>query len=180
MDFFESHLAPWGILVFTTHGLRYVRALFARRDWLGLERQVAAEMLREFAEQGFSYRDYPSRADYGISLTAPAWVCKSVESRASMRLLTYLETGWRGTQDAVSCLRTGPQFTVEELLTGRSGWTVRELTQATRYTEKAIRQALRNIGAQPENRADEMAQWSLVAKDDAGSHSGEPKHPRAD
>jgi SAM-dependent methyltransferase len=117
LDLFEAVLVPDGILVFTTHGRPMAGRL--RDPELGPmhipDAQVREAILSDYDEQAFGYADYelpdghrdalslPKR--YGTSLARPSWVCRQVEDRPGLRLLTYMEGRWGGSQDVIACLR---------------------------------------------------------------------------
>jgi SAM-dependent methyltransferase len=112
LEFFESRLARRGLLVFTTCGRNIAAALRAGRDF-GLPPDTAEGLLADYEREGFGYRDYPSpqRAEmewesrgYGLSLAKPAWACAQLAKRPGLRLVSYLESGFNHSQDAVGCL----------------------------------------------------------------------------
>jgi SAM-dependent methyltransferase len=104
LPWFERHLGKGGVLVFTTHGRLIadeVRAGRRRFPVTDLDALVTA-----YERDGFGYEPYvDSEADYGISLSSPAWVCKELERCPSLELVIYTERGWNGRQDAVTCIR---------------------------------------------------------------------------
>ncbi len=104
LPWFERQLRDGGILVFTTHGrsiadeIRSGRREFPVRD---LNALVAA-----YDGGGFGYEPYPNHQwDYGMSLSAPAWVCGELQRCPDLKLLMYTEQGWDGFQDAVACVK---------------------------------------------------------------------------
>jgi SAM-dependent methyltransferase len=105
-DLFESALAPGGLLVFTTHGRRQAHLIktgeleFPR---LGPER--TERLLEEFDRTGFGYQNRHGQDNYGISLSAPSWVCGQLEQRSGWRLVTCTEMAWNNFQDSYACVR---------------------------------------------------------------------------
>ena len=114
LDFFESVLAPGGVLVFTTNGRS--AAAHLRDPELGeqlLMDPARGKLLRGYSKKDFGYADYlvdpefrasMSMAErYGLSLAGPSWVCSLIEARPRLQLLTYMENRW-STQDVVGCM----------------------------------------------------------------------------
>jgi SAM-dependent methyltransferase len=113
LDFFDSHLARRGLLVFTTHGRNVASALRAGRDF-GLRAESVEGMLASYEREGFGYGDYPAALrdemnwesrGYGLSVATPAWVCARIAERPGLRLVSYLERGFNHSQDAIACLK---------------------------------------------------------------------------
>ncbi len=121
LDLFESLLDPnRGLLVFTTHGHLVAERVRRGIRPFGMDEQQIASFLGDFDRDGFAYYDHmagePRRvgqmpSNYGISLASPAWVCRELESRESLRLVHYMESGWGKdqtwwSQDVVACVRS--------------------------------------------------------------------------
>jgi SAM-dependent methyltransferase len=115
LEFFASHLAAGGVLVFTTHGRRiagWLRAMVAGQDGPH-ERKPAynllgheiRQLLSDLDRGGFGYQGYPQRGEYGFSLSRPDWVVRQILERPSLRLLALTESGWAGQQDIVACVK---------------------------------------------------------------------------
>jgi SAM-dependent methyltransferase len=115
-DFFESVLGPGGILIFTTCGRNIAARLSEEETGKGLMSEADRRelILRGFEEEGFGYCDYHMEGvmrdslslpeNFGISAAQPSWVCRMIEGRPGLQLVTYTENRW-GAQDVVTCLR---------------------------------------------------------------------------
>jgi SAM-dependent methyltransferase len=107
--FFQDHLTPGGLLVFTTHGHYYADALSDDRKlpaFAVLDAKSRAALLADFRVHGFGYQAYPGVNDYGLSLSAPSWVtARLADLTQELRLVSYTERAWRGTHDIVACQR---------------------------------------------------------------------------
>jgi SAM-dependent methyltransferase len=119
---FDSRLAPDGIVVFTTSGrggYEVLRDLLPdrkpdevapasidkARQYFPLPDEILPDFASSYEREGFAYRDLAEGADYGTSLTSPAWVCRQVERSPHLRLVNYMERGWGSMQDVVACQR---------------------------------------------------------------------------
>jgi SAM-dependent methyltransferase len=104
LNFLVDRLAPEGILVFTTHGAWYAERIRENASPLGgVSQDTQFGMLRSFDEAGFGFAGYPERDAYGLSLSAPSAVAGYLQRPNGLRLVLYLERGWRGHQDVVAC-----------------------------------------------------------------------------
>ena len=115
LEFFETCLRPWGLLVFATSG----------------RNQVTAETADDFRRGGFVYRD-------DTAVASPAWVCEQLGARPGLRLIGYTERGWHQEHDVVACARVGPRVQVNELRAAQPSITDEELIEATGYDESTI------------------------------------------
>ena len=104
LNLFSRSLAPGGVLVFTTHGVRIAEMIRTSESCFGLTPESAQDLLSEYEQGEFSYRDYRPGANYGVSLSKRAWVEAQVAQTAGLRLLQIREPGWCF-QDAVVCVR---------------------------------------------------------------------------
>jgi len=116
LEFFASHMAPGGVLVFTTHGRRiagWLRDMVVGQDGpherkpaYNLLRHEILQLLEDLGREGFGYQGYPAREEeYGFSLSGPDWVVRRVLETQSLRLLMLAESGWAGQQDIVACVK---------------------------------------------------------------------------
>jgi SAM-dependent methyltransferase len=103
LSFMVDHLARDGLLVFTAHGAWYANRIRVNPASLGgWPEEVQLQMLRAFDETGFGFAGDPQRG-YGISLSTPSVVAGHLRALSDLRLVLYLERGWRGWQDVVAC-----------------------------------------------------------------------------
>jgi hypothetical protein len=98
-------LAPFGVLVFTTHGRQSHLAAIEHPEYYGLEGARRRRILRDYERVGFGYVDYPDHSGYGISLAEPAWVCRLVMNIKGLRLVGLNEKSWDNHQDVCACVR---------------------------------------------------------------------------
>jgi SAM-dependent methyltransferase len=145
LEFLESRLRPWGILVFTTLGRLERNALPGE-----LEPEVAKAMRTELLQEGFSYRGGRSGSDSSIAIASPAWVCRKLEARPGLWLVTYAERGWNHAQDAIACARVGPRWLIKEIVESQETISVRQLVEATGYDEPTVSRLLEALGSRPE------------------------------
>jgi SAM-dependent methyltransferase len=104
LEFLADRLAPEGLLVFTTHGPWYAERIREDASPLpGLPHEAQLAMLRDFDATGFGFAGYPRQNAYGLSLSAPKVVARHLQVLNDIRLVLYLERGWRGYQDVVAC-----------------------------------------------------------------------------
>ena len=104
LPWFERHLREEGILVFTTHGRLHAEEIRSGRQKFPVT--DLGELVAAYQRDGFGYQPYLDfEADYGISLSSPAWVCRELERCPDLELLMYTERGWMSRQDAVTCVR---------------------------------------------------------------------------
>lgn len=102
---FADHLREPGLLVFTTHGRFHARRLRSGQTRLGLSDWAARTVLSDYDRAGFGFQSYAGQDGYGISLSAPPWVCAQVLATSGLRLAGYQERGWSDHQDVVACVK---------------------------------------------------------------------------
>jgi len=114
----SDHLAPDGVLVFTTHG-RTAQWVFEKhtlaKSPMTVEQFDTAKF--EFAKFGFAFIDYStgmirhindktgaavSKGQYGLSFSRPDWVCRLLCEFPSLTLQSYTEGGWGKNHDVVA------------------------------------------------------------------------------
>ncbi len=91
-----------GVIVFTTQG-RCVSSLLARGRRNIAENIDKPALLEEYARTGFAYQRYfESNAgeDYGLALTSPEWLMRTLQRYPDIIMRAYLEEAW-GMQDVV-------------------------------------------------------------------------------
>jgi SAM-dependent methyltransferase len=115
LEFFESALTDRGLVIFTTCGRKIAAKLADHEDGATFmkEADARATILEGYNETGFGYANYSlpdgMREDlslpetYGISLVKPSWVCRVLERRTSLQLVSFTENRW-GSQDVLTCM----------------------------------------------------------------------------
>jgi SAM-dependent methyltransferase len=118
LDVFESALVVGGIVIFTTCGRKIAAKLEDDEDGATFmkEADARAAILEGYKETGFGFANYSlpdemhdelSLPDtYGISLVEPSWVCRLLESRPGLQLVSFTENRW-ASQDVLTCMRLG-------------------------------------------------------------------------
>jgi SAM-dependent methyltransferase len=105
LTFFQSVLAPGGVLVFTTHGRQAHAWITAKNRDYGLGERNCVELCSQYAATGFGYADYPGQHEFGISLAEPAWVTRLLTSLPELRLVALSEKSWDLHHDVFACVR---------------------------------------------------------------------------
>jgi SAM-dependent methyltransferase len=98
LRFFARHLAPDGVVVFTTHGEFVAHRLPTDEFDYGLERTAITRMTVEYARTGFAYADYANTTGYGVSISTPAWI-RNAAHEAGLREVYFAPRGWDAHQD---------------------------------------------------------------------------------
>ena len=101
LRFFHRHTNPDGVIVFTTHGDLVVNRLRTRERLYNLKEAAVAHVVEQFDRGGFAFHDYPWSVGYGISVSAPAWVRKTVGDIHGLRVIAITAADWGEHQDAV-------------------------------------------------------------------------------
>jgi SAM-dependent methyltransferase len=101
---FKRHLAPGGLLVFTTMGDYVARRLPTHEFDYGLTDDQIPSITDEYARTGFGFSDYPPGSydvatSCGVTLTSPRWVREQVRRAGSLREVYFAERGWDDHQD---------------------------------------------------------------------------------
>lgn len=104
LQFFESHLAPGGVLIFTVAGQHPVDGLRNGEFDYGLPDEAVGRLLAQFDGGGFGYVDYPGQVGYGVAISSPSWVRHQVRSATSLRIVDYCKRGCGDHQDVVTCV----------------------------------------------------------------------------
>lgn len=112
LEFFANHLAPDGLLVFSTLG-RFAALYPPQRQVL---RNEHLEPLRSaYLSEGFAYMDQTDprcpwhtptlESGYGLTWASPSWVLQQVTRVPNLRLLALWERGWNEHQDLVIAVK---------------------------------------------------------------------------
>lgn len=108
LEFFFQALNNKGVLVFTSHG-RFVRNRIEndsdRARTYGLFPVQRLNVLHQYETTGYGYANYPSAADYGISITKPSWIIKLLEDNEGFKIISYTERCWDNHQDVIACVK---------------------------------------------------------------------------
>ena len=100
-----------GVIVLTTQG-RTVASHLARGRRNVAENVDKAALLEEFSRDGFAYQRYfesNAEEDYGLALTSPEWVMRTLQRYPDVLLRAYLEEAW-GMQDVVILYKKSGHF----------------------------------------------------------------------
>jgi len=100
-----------GVIVFTTQG-RTVSSLLARGRRNVAENIDKPALLEEYARTGFAYQRYFESnevEDYGLALSSPEWVMRTLQRYPDVILRAYLEEAW-GMQDVVILYKRAGHF----------------------------------------------------------------------
>ena len=99
LRFFQRHLSPHGLLIFTAAGDRV-------RDWMtsgefdyGVAKSAIPQITSEYQNAGYGYTDYPYMPDYGISLTSPEWIRARAIEVGKLSEVYFAKHGWDNHQD---------------------------------------------------------------------------------
>ncbi len=105
LAFFARHLAPGGLLLFTTHGDYVAGRVLEQADFYGLLRAEISALTEAYRQHGHGYLDYPEAPGYGVSLTAPAWVRQQAHEVGGLREVYFRAHGWDEHQDVYGFVR---------------------------------------------------------------------------
>lgn len=104
LDLFRSVLTKDGLLLFSTHGEFVAERLERFSAFYGLSSEQIKAIKDQYARRGFGYADYSNLTGYGISLSAPEWIKRTLKSH-SLDLAAFMPKGWDNHHDvwAVKC-----------------------------------------------------------------------------
>lgn len=102
---FSRSLNPGGIAVVSLQGRHspYIQ----KHKWKYIDDARFAKAEAGFRAEGFGYVDYNEKAKffeqdaYGVTLSAPSWVMRCLESDDSIRITGFIERAWDECQDVV-------------------------------------------------------------------------------
>lgn len=100
-----------GVIVLTTQG-RSVSSLLARGRRNIAENIDKAALLEEYARTGFAYQRYfesNAEEDYGLTLSSPEWVLRTLQRYPDIIVRAYLEEAW-GMQDVIILYKKAGHF----------------------------------------------------------------------
>ena len=100
-----------GVIVFTVQG-RTVASHLARGRRNVAENVDKPALLEEFARTGFAYQRYfesTPAEDYGLALSSPAWVMRTLQRYPDVIVRAWLEEAW-GMQDVVILYKKAGHF----------------------------------------------------------------------
>lgn len=99
LQFFQRHLAPGGLLIFTAAGRRVVEWMLSGQFDYGIASASIPRVTEAYRDSGYGYTDYPYMTDYGISMTSPEWIRRHIEQIGDLREVYFQEHGWDDHQD---------------------------------------------------------------------------------
>ncbi len=102
---FRRHLAPGGMMIFTTHGDFVARRIPTRDFDYGLAAEQMARIGQRYPKEGYGFEDYPGEKDYGVSLTSPDWIRTRIREVGGLGEVFFKERGWDNHQDVFGFIR---------------------------------------------------------------------------
>ncbi len=96
---FRRHLAPGGLMIFTTHGDFVARRIPTQDFDYGLSQDQIHRIGISYPQTGYGFADYPGEKDYGVSLTSPEWIRSRVLEVGGLSEVFFKERGWDNHQD---------------------------------------------------------------------------------
>jgi SAM-dependent methyltransferase len=102
---FQRHLAPGGIMIFTTHGDFVLRRIPTQEFDYGLAAEQVSRIVADYPATGYAFEDYPGEKDYGVSLTSPEWIRARIRELGGLREVSFKERGWDDHQDVFGFVR---------------------------------------------------------------------------
>jgi SAM-dependent methyltransferase len=109
LELLRAHLAPGGLLLFSSHGRNAVKRW--RRD-----DERAGAIAADFREHGFGYRDHPGVEGYGTSAFTAAWIAAQLSACEDLMLVGFVERGLADHQDLTVLLKMDVHHPQNELL----------------------------------------------------------------
>lgn len=105
LKFFQRHLSPGGLVLFTTQGDRVVEQMVNRTFDYGIAAEQIPVITESYKRVGFGYTDYPYMSNYGIALTSTAWIRKQVQQVNGLQEVYFRAHGWDDHQDVFGFAR---------------------------------------------------------------------------
>jgi SAM-dependent methyltransferase len=103
---FVRHLAPGGLVVFTTHGDFAAQRVSQREFDYSIPEEQIGGIVDEFKRTGYGFADYAGEKNWGVSLTSPEWIRARVRELGSLREVYFKECGWDNHQDVFGFVKT--------------------------------------------------------------------------
>lgn len=110
MALFSRSLNPGGIAVVTLQGRHSPH--IQKHKWKYIDDASFAKAEAGFRAEGFGYVDYNLKAQffeqdaYGVTLSSPSWVMRTLEADESIRITGFMERRWDECQDVVVFKKT--------------------------------------------------------------------------
>ena len=103
LDVLTDALNPNGILGITTCARG---AMWAQNNVWEFIHPVRFETAkRQYDLGGFGYAEYSDGANYGMTYIDPSWMLRYIYGKQDFLLLSLVEKGWHGVQDAYFIMR---------------------------------------------------------------------------
>jgi SAM-dependent methyltransferase len=94
LSFLVDHLAPRGLLVFTTVGENNAIELLSQ----GIKEHQVGQMLAAYRDSGFSYQEYEGQPGWGLTMCSSRFVRDELERHSSLEFVRFEPHAW-GPQD---------------------------------------------------------------------------------
>lgn len=118
IQLFYDLLLPNGIAVVSTHG-ELVAERMRRGHLYGYPEQSVLRALRTYSHAEFAFlEEDPTRIEYGITLSTPAWVVDRFLRQSNFRLVMFTEALWANHQDVIAVMKlpVDPRFAEQPLV----------------------------------------------------------------
>ena len=106
LRFFHQNLAPGGVCVFSTHGLKSLEALQAGLFSYNLSAKAQEEVLAGYRRNEFGFGNYRFREGYGMSLSTREKIEAMAATAGDWTEIMFKESGWDNHQDVFAFSRT--------------------------------------------------------------------------
>ena len=114
LQLFHRSLSSTGVCVFTMHGRTSAAWLDSRSESYGLAETEVQKVLRDFADRGYAYADYPANcgypSGYGIALATHTRIVQMASAVGDWNFLSFHERAWIDHHD-VYAFSKGPAIT---------------------------------------------------------------------
>ena len=117
LDFFQRHLLPGGLVVFTAAGNRVVEWMASGQFDYGIDRRKIPVITGTYHKSGYGYTDYSYMPDYGVSLTSPGWIRAEVQRIRGFREVYFESHAWDNHQDVYGFVKEADSPTNSSLST---------------------------------------------------------------